>query len=118
MGKTTITGSGSVDETVSGGSYNVKVSAGSWNLLNHSGDVCKPDTIKLPLGTGELEWKGVECPVSVGDLAIAMDVTLSSYIPSSMAKTTIELTASASNGDKLVCLDLNTAPESSSTVTV
>lgn len=110
--KTTITGSGSIDEAVSGGTYNVKVSAGGFTLINHSGDICKPDTIKLPLGTGELDWKGMSCPVSAGALSVAMDATLSSYIPSSMAKTTIELTGTGSNGDDLLCLSLNTAPKS------
>ncbi len=40
-----------------------------------------------------------------------MTVTLSASIPSSLASTTIKVTGAASNGDNLMCIQLNTTPE-------
>merc|ERR1712050_101430 len=108
--KTTIAGKGNVDEAIQGASYKIAAKAGIIPVFSHSGDACKADTIKLPLGLGEIDFKGFSCPISSGAVELDLDLTLSASIPSSMAKLDISLTAAASNGDKALCVDIKTSP--------
>lgn len=109
--KTTITGSGSLDDDVSGGTYTLTVSALGATLLTHKGDFCKPDSIPLPLGTGTIDWKGESCPVSKGPNSLSMDVTLSATLPPALEKTTIGIQATTTTGDKLLCVTIQTSQE-------
>merc|ERR1712232_930186 len=79
-------------------------------IFSHSGDACKPDTIKLPAGAGQIDMKGFKCPISPGAAELDLDVTLSAAIPSSLARVTIDLTATASSGDKALCVEIKTSP--------
>merc|ERR1719411_1895588 len=108
--KTSLTGKGSIDEDVQGASYKVGAKAGGIPVFSHSGDACKPDTIKLPLGLGEIDFKGFSCPLKAGAAELDLDLTLSANIPAKMAKTDISLTAAASSGDKVLCVDIKTSP--------
>merc|ERR1719336_1331379 len=108
--KTSLTGKGSIDEDVQGASYKVGAKAGGIPVFSHSGDACKPDTIKLPLGLGEIAFKGFSCPLKAGAAELDLDLTLSANIPAKMAKTDISLTAAASSGDKVLCVDIKTSP--------
>jgi len=110
--KTSLTGKGSIDEDVQGASYKVGAKAGGIPVFSHSGDACKPDTIKLPLGLGEIDMKGFSCPLKAGAAELDLDLTLSANIPAKMAKTDISLTAAASSGDKVLCVDIKTSPAS------
>merc|ERR1712241_1322903 len=101
---------GSIDEDVQGASYKVGAKAGGIPVFSHSGDACKPDTIKLPLGLGEIAFKGFSCPLKAGAAELDLDLTLSANIPAKMAKTDISLTAAASSGDKVLCVDIKTSP--------
>merc|ERR550525_1899830 len=103
-------GKGSIDEDIQGASYKVGAKAGGIPVFSHSGDACKPDTIKLPLGLGEIDFKGFSCPVKAGAAELDLDLTLSANIPAKMAKTDISLTAAASSGDKVLCVDIKTSP--------
>jgi len=109
--KTSLTGKGKVDEAIPGATYKVVAKEGFIPIFSHTGDACKPDTIKLPAGAGELDMKGFKCPLSPGDAELDLDLTLSSSIPAKLARITIELTAETSSGDKALCVQIKTAPE-------
>merc|ERR1711879_531611 len=66
--------------------------------------------IKLPFGLGEIDFKGFGCPVKAGPAELDLDLTLSSTIPAKFARTTIELKATATNSDKLLCVQIKTSP--------
>jgi len=112
--KTSLVGKGKIDEAVPAASYKVVAKEGFIPIFSHSGDACKPETIKLPAGTGEIDMKGFKCPMSAGDVELDLDLTLSSAIPAKLARVTIELTAQSSTGDKALCAKIKTSPESAS----
>jgi len=51
------------------------------------------------------------CPMSAGPAELDLDVSLAAAIPAKIAKLDIDLTAKASNGDKALCVSIQTAPE-------
>merc|ERR1712232_995743 len=110
MGQSTkITGSGTVDEQVTGGSFEISAKAGPITQ-KYSGDLCQAKTFNLPLGLGSVKWDGMKCPVAKGSADVPMDIQLSGAIPAGLAKAKISATAKTSSGDKLLCLNINTAP--------
>jgi len=108
--KTSLAGKGTVDEAIQGATYTVDAKALGISVFKHTGDACKPETIKLPAGAGTLAMKGFSCPLSKGNVELDLDLTLSSSIPASLARVTIELSAKASNGDKALCVQVKTSP--------
>jgi C1A family cysteine protease len=110
--KTTITGSGSTDEQVTGGSFSITAKVGPLSPT-YSGEVCTAKTFDLPLGAGSVSWDGVKCPVAVGAVDVAVDVSLSSAIPASLARATITAKATDASGGNLICMSLTTAPSQS-----
>merc|ERR1719502_2449151 len=96
--KTTITGSGNVDEQVTGGAFTITAKFGVTE--HYSGDVCSSKVIKLPLGVGTITWEGLKCPLAKGDVSVAVDVQLSPLIPARLAKGTIEIKAAGGSKDK------------------
>merc|ERR1712072_732791 len=109
--KTSLSGKGKVDEEISAATYKVVAKEGFIPIFSHTGDACKPETIKLPAGAGELDMKGFKCPLSPGNAELDLDLTLSSSIPAKLARITIELTAETSSGDKALCVQIKTTPE-------
>lgn len=107
--KTTVTGQGSLDEAVTGGTFELDMHA-SIISKKFTGDICTAKTFTLPLGLGTLSWDGMKCPLAAGTLSVSTDIMLSSAIPSQYAKATISMKATTTQGDKLLCLSLNTAP--------
>eukprot|EP00929_Paragymnodinium_shiwhaense_P112738 TRINITY_DN81002_c0_g1_i1.p2 TRINITY_DN81002_c0_g1~~TRINITY_DN81002_c0_g1_i1.p2 ORF type:complete len:177 (-),score=41.07 TRINITY_DN81002_c0_g1_i1:183-713(-) len=107
--KATLTGAGSLTESVTGGDYALSLKAGIISQT-FTGDMCQPKTFDLPLGTGSLSWDGVKCPLPSGATSISVDVTLSAALPGALASADIKVAATSSNGDKLLCLDVKTAP--------
>jgi len=110
--KTTITGSGTTDEQVTGGSFTITAKVGPLSPT-YSGEVCTAKTFNLPLGAGSVSWDGVKCPVAVGAVDVAVDVSLASAIPASLAKATITAKATDASGGNLICMSLQTAPSES-----
>merc|ERR1712072_99613 len=100
-----------VDETIPGATFKVVAKEGFIPIFSHSGDACKPDTIKLPAGAGQIDMKGFKCPLSAGAAELDLDLSLSSSIPAKLARITIDLTAKSSSGDKALCVQIKTAPE-------
>merc|ERR1711904_430013 len=109
--KTSLVGKGKLDEAIQAATYKVVAKGGFIPVFSHSGDACKPETIKLPAGIGEIDMKGFKCPLSKGALELDLDLSLSSAIPAKLARITIELTAQSSTGDKALCAKINTSPE-------
>jgi hypothetical protein len=108
--KTSLAGKGKVDEAIESATYKVDAKAAGITVFSHNGDACKPETIKLPAGAGEIDMKGFSCPISAGAVELDLDVSLSAAIPSSLARITIDLTAASSSGDKALCVQIKTSP--------
>merc|ERR1712203_479329 len=108
--ETDITGTGTVDEDVTGGSFVAKVTAAGVVHDTLTGDICAAKTFQikvLGIKVGTVVWKGMACPIAAGAASVPMQVTLASALPASLATTNVALTASPTGGDKLVCLDVN-----------
>merc|ERR1719446_1063111 len=86
--KTTVTGTGNLDESTTGGTYAIVMKSGFIHE-NWSGDICQAKTFKLPLGMGSIVFDGMACPIAKGVSELSMDITMSSAIPSSLASATI-----------------------------
>lgn len=54
--------------------------------------------------------KGFACPLSKGAVELDLDIKLASTIPAKLARTTIDLKATAAGGDKALCVQIKTAP--------
>jgi len=106
--KTTVIGSGSIDEQVMGGTFKASLIAGGGIIkTNWDGDLCSPSTKTLPMGLGEIDFQGMSCPVAAGAQSLSMDVKLSAAIPASLATSDVQLDASSSSGDNLICMKLH-----------
>jgi hypothetical protein len=116
--KTRISGSGSIDIGVGAGTFHLVMKSGWIPLLDHTGDLCSAESINLPLGVGSIDWQGLNCPQAAGDVTLAMDMSLASSIPSALLHTTTTLTAVDGDGNKLLCVTINTAAESLSSLLV
>jgi C1A family cysteine protease len=114
--KTSIAGKGSLDEALQGATYEVTAKALGVTVFSHKGDACKAETIKLPAGAGEIDMKGFACPLSAGNVELDLDITLASTIPAKLARTTIDLKATTSTGDKALCVQIKTAPAAEAVV--
>jgi len=110
--KTTIKGTGAVDEAIKGATYSVVAKVGPIPVFSHTGDACKPDTMKLPAGAGTITVKGFNCPISKGNVELDLDLDLAASIPAKLARAAVDLTAKTSTGDKALCVKLTIAPES------
>merc|ERR1712232_562547 len=109
---TTITGTGSLDEDVNDGTFDMKVvGIGGTQLLECKGDASASKTCNLPLGTGSITFDGVKFPLKAGPQPINVDLKLSSTLPASLAKTKTTVTAASKSGDKLFCLEVDLAKE-------
>merc|ERR1712023_188889 len=107
--KTTTVGTGSLDEGVTGGSFQMQVTAGVIHE-NWSGDICQAKSFQLPLNTGTITWEGLKCPVAAGSIKVNTDILLSGSLPASLTKSEIKVSASSSTGDKILCIDIKTEP--------
>merc|ERR1711879_919440 len=108
--ETTMTGTGTVDEGVTDGSYNMEVKAG-FIKETYSGDICEAKTFTLPLKLGTLKFDGMSCPISKGSVDVSMDIELSSAIPTSLASASINMIALDVDHNQLLCLQVNTKPQ-------
>jgi len=108
--ETTVTGTGTTDEDVSGGDFTITAKAGLITQ-KYMGKVCEAKEFDLPLGLGQVNWNGLACPAAAGEISVAVGVKLASIIPSQYAKADIQVSATGSStDDKLLCMSLHTAP--------
>lgn len=94
---------GSLDEGVSGGQYELKIKK-LITILDHKDNVCGNSTIKLPLGMGSITVVGLTCPTKAGTVTLGQDMTISESAPSGTID--IDLTAKDAKGGNLVCVSV------------
>merc|ERR1711959_218671 len=82
-------------------------------LLHCSGDASVSKTCSLPLGTGSLTFEAMKFPIAAGKVPVNVDIDLSSSLPTALAKTKTITKATAKNGDKLFCIEIDSASASS-----
>jgi hypothetical protein len=113
---TTITGSGSLKKDITGGSYDMRMTGVLSSVLvkNCNGDASKANTcdIVAPLlgKVGTIAYQPVAFPIKAGDISGVpkVAVTLRAGLPASLETTTTTLKVTASNGDKLICVQIMT----------
>merc|ERR1711920_503946 len=110
--KTTMTGTGELDEPVSGASFDLQMVGAIGKLLTCDGDASQSKTCNLPLGVGSLTFDAMKFPLSVGSVPVNVDIKLASNLPSSLAKTSTTVKATSSKGDDLFCIEIKSAPSS------
>merc|ERR1712070_1025929 len=94
---------------IADGSFDVDVKAAGTTLTTCTGNICGASSCDLPAGTGSVNFRGLACPVAAGDVSLDFDVSISQYVPSSLAVLEMDITAEGSNG-KLMCAKINTSP--------
>merc|ERR1712166_1322250 len=111
LGKeTAITGTGTVDEEISGGTYDMELKAGGGLIDSHfTGNNCEAKSFNLPLGLGKLNWDGIACPLKAGTAKIGFHVTLASSLPAALATSDITLKAADQSAESLLCVQLHLA---------
>jgi len=104
----TLTGTGQVDEEVTSGFLTATAYASGVKIVTCSGDGTADIVCKLPLGAGQIAVKALDFPIAAGTVTIEAELTTSSLLPSSLAKTHTEVRATEQNGEDLICLNLDT----------
>merc|ERR1712224_152078 len=123
---TTITGSGSLKKDIAGGSYDMRMTGVLSSVLvkNCNGDASKANTCDIiaPLlgKVGTLAYQPVTFPIKAGDISGVpkVAVTLKAGLPASLETTTTTLKVTASNGDKLICVQIMTKSAATSNLIV
>merc|ERR1712007_76565 len=106
----TLTGTGSVSQDVSGGSFSINLKAGILIHETFTGDICKGKSFHLPLNTGTVSWEGMTCPQAKGNAAVSMKIQLAVALPASLAAAVIEAKAKTTGGGDLLCMEVKTTP--------
>jgi len=114
--ETAITGTGTVDEDITGGTYDMELKAGGGLIDSHfTGNNCEAKSFNLPLGLGKLDWDGIACPMKAGTAKIGFHVTLASSLPAALATSDITLNAGDQNAESVLCVQLHLAKTMEST---
>merc|ERR1712232_361741 len=110
---TAITGTGSLDKAVSGGTYDMELKAGGGLIDSHfTGNNCEAKSFDLPLGLGKLSWDGISCPLAAADsVSIGFHTQLAASLPPSLATSDIHLGANDQDGESVLCVDLHLAKQ-------
>jgi hypothetical protein len=109
--QTTITGTGIVDEAISGGTFVIELSAFMVSET-YTGDICTAKTfdIRHTHGHGNRHVERHTLPRGCRGVSLDLDIMLSSTIPSSLAKSTVQVSATETSGDNLLCMTVKTEP--------
>merc|ERR1719359_615407 len=105
-----MTGTGALSEDVAGASFDLEMTGAIGKLVSCKGDASASKTCSLPLGTGSLTFDAMKFPLAAGSIPVNVEISLSSSVPASLQTTTTKCTSTASNGDKLFCIDIKSAP--------
>jgi len=110
---TAITGTGSLDKAVSGGTYDMELKAGGGLIDSHfTGNNCEAKSFDLPLGLGKLSWDGISCPLAAADsVKIGFHTKLASSLPAALATSDIHLAANDQDSESVLCVDLHLAKQ-------
>merc|ERR1719335_1465433 len=112
---TAITGTGSLNKAVSGGTYDMELKAGGGLIDSHfTGNNCEAKSFDLPLGLGSLAWDGISCPLSAGSgVEIGFHSKLAASLPASIATSDISIRAVDQDSEDVLCVDLHLAKQTS-----
>merc|ERR1711920_470192 len=110
--KTTMTGTGQLDEAVSQATFDLVMNGAIGQLLKCDGDAAQSKTCNLPLGTGSLTFDAMKFPLTAGSIPVNVDINLAATLPSSLATTKTTCKATASNGDDLFCIEIDSEAQS------
>merc|ERR1712190_457752 len=116
--QTRMTGTGQLDESVSGATFDLQMVGAIGKLLTFDGDASQSKTCSLPLGVGSLTFDAMKFPLAAGSVPVNVDIKLASNLPSSLAKTTTTCKATSANGDDLFCIEIKSAPKSGRLIVV
>merc|ERR1719399_1337880 len=105
-----MTGTGALSEDVPGATFDLEMTGAIGKLVSCQGDASAAKTCSLPLGTGTLTFDAMTFPLKAGSTDVNVDISLSAAVPASLQSTTTRTTATASNGDKLFCIEIKSAP--------
>merc|ERR1711977_389751 len=104
-------GTGAIDEDVTdGATFDLEMTGAIGKLLSCKGDASVSKTCNLPLNTGSLTFDAMQFPIKKGPQTVKVDIQLSANLPSALAKTKTITTATSKGGDKLFCIQINSAP--------
>jgi len=106
--KTTMTGSGPLDEDIAdGATFDLEMTGPlGVKLLSCTGDAGVTKTCKLPLGTGALTFDALTFPIKKGVSSVKVDIQLAASLPASFAATTTITKAVSKSGDKIFCMSI------------
>merc|ERR1712113_568881 len=110
--KTTMTGTGELDEAVTGATFDLVMNGAIGQLLKCDGDASQSKTCSLPLGVGSLTFDAMKFPLAAGNVPVNVDINLAASLPSSLATTKTTCKATGSNGDDLFCTEIDSKPQS------
>jgi hypothetical protein len=110
---TAIIGTGDLDKTVSGGTYNMELKAGGGLIHSHfTGNTCEAKDFTLPLGLGTLSWDGISCPMAAASgVNIGFHTKLAASLPAALATSTIHVEAVDQDQEQVLCVDLKLAKQ-------
>merc|ERR1712217_575497 len=108
--KTTMTGTGQLDEAVTSATFDLVMNGAIGQLLKCDGDASKSKTCQLPLGVGSLTFDAMKFPLAVGNVPVNVDIELSASVPASLQTTTTTCKATAKSGDDLFCIEIKSVP--------
>lgn len=107
--KATMAGMGNLDEDVSGATFDLEMNTLA-GKVSCKGDASQSKTCHLPLGVGSLTFNAMSFPIKKGSTTVSVDLSLSAMLPGALAHTETKVTATATGGDKLFCMDIKSAP--------
>lgn len=109
--ETAVTGSGSVDEEITGGKFSLEVKAGGGIVhKTFHGDICEASTFELPIGAGSITWDGLGCPIAAGKVSVGTKIKMSGALPASLAQAAIVIKGEGAKGEDLLCMGIDTTP--------
>merc|ERR1719263_87247 len=105
---TTIKSTGVIDQAATDGTFSMQVTAGGGLIKQtYTGDLCEEKVFKMPLGIGQFTWAGLACPLAAGPISVNTDVKLAAIMPAGAATADLALTASDSDGNSAICLNMH-----------
>merc|ERR1712019_151958 len=108
----TLTGTGTLDEELTGGDFTIKFTALLGITETYTGKVCEAKTFQLPLGVGSVSWLGLGCPLAPGTVTAKIGFETKSTIPAALAKVEFDVSATDQSGAKALCVKANLAQQS------
>lgn len=107
--KTVMTGAGSIDADVPGATFDLEMKTAA-GTVSCKGDASASKTCNLPLGTGSLTFEAMTFPIKKGSTSVSVDLSLSALLPGALATTDTRVTMTGTDGSKLFCMDIKSAP--------